>query len=65
MTKYNVFMWVKQSDGTRERIFFGADNKSDAIDLVNKKQHLTKEKIIVRELNNSTGMYETFLVVNN
>ena len=65
MPNYNVFMWVHQNDGTKQRVFFGADSKIEAIEIAKQKQHLTKDKIIVRQLNKTTTMYETFLVINN
>jgi hypothetical protein len=56
-------MWLNQNDGSRQRVFFGADNVKEALDIINKKQHLTKEKIIVRQFNKKTEMYELFLTI--
>ncbi len=63
MSNFNVFMWLNQNDGSRQRVFFGADNVKEALDIINKKQHLTKEKIIVRQFNKKTEMYELFLTI--
>ena len=63
MSNFNVFMWLNQSDGSRQRVFFGADNAKEALDIVKQKQHLTREKIIVRQLNKTTEMYELFLTL--
>jgi len=65
MPNFNVFMWMQQNDGTKQRVFFSADNKREAIEIAKEKQHLTKDKIIVRQLNKNTTMYETFLVLNS
>ncbi len=63
MSNFNVFMWLNQNDGSRQRVFFGADNVKEALDIVKQKQHLTREKIIVRQLNKTTEMYELFLTL--